>query len=84
MQNSGSLCFYLEWVLKCLVTEVVSFYVSPVEDRFSRLCVINCRNDLLTSGVDVNSEVAERSRKISKLPVLMISRKFLVSSSAKY
>ena len=33
-----------------------------------------------SSGVDVNSEVPERSRKNLEMTLLMISRKFLVSS----
>jgi len=31
-----------------------------------------------SSGVDVNSEVPERSRKNSEMTFLMISRKFLI------
>ena len=36
------------------------------------------------SGVDVNSEMPERSRQKFDKTFLMISQKFLVSSSAKY
>lgn len=47
MQNSGSLCFYLEWILKCMVTEVFSFLMCLVKDRFPKLCLVNFRNNLL-------------------------------------
>ena len=38
----------------------------------------------INSGVDVNSEVPERSRKNFEMTFLMISGKFLVSSSTKF